>query len=596
MGAESSPSSDPVFVVATSCIEAGADLDFDTLVTEAASLDALRQRFGRLNRVGAQDKPTAWVLARRDQVAAKAPEDPVYGNALRETWAYLEEVARAEVVDFGLASFPEPPDERRPLMLPPAPEAPVLFPRYLDMWSETRPAPHPDPDVALWLHGKNQARERDINVVFRADIVDPTTDSPEELAALAQVAGEVVEFMPPVSDEAVSVAIHEFRGWLGKRDESRVWRWTADGLEAASPRELVVGDTVIVAATRGGLHAGTWDPDSQGLVEDIADRATYARHGVAKLRVDPRTLPAGLGEPPTPSSSDDPDEIDAAKQRCLDWLRGLTKRLSEVALDWHPLLTALASPHASYSLTPGRSASDELIWRVTVLPPRRAIEATTEDVVSVFSGIEVTLASHLEDVEAWAAEFAKAAGLDADIAQDVALAGLLHDLGKADTRFQALLRGGDPIQVAGAQPLAKSRQFGSAKARARALQRSGWPLGLRHELVSLALLDASPELQSRAHDLDLVRHLVASHHGWCRPWAPATVDAEPTLVRVAVAGIEVEVSTAALDDDLLNECASRFRRLCRSYGWHGLAYLEALLRLGDHRASKQPGLRPGREP
>ncbi|MBM3521086.1 MAG: type I-U CRISPR-associated helicase/endonuclease Cas3, partial [Alphaproteobacteria bacterium] len=72
--------SDPLrFVVATQCLEVGADLDFDALVTECASMDALLQRFGRLNRLG--DHRAARGVVVLPEIDPKRP-DPVYGEAL----------------------------------------------------------------------------------------------------------------------------------------------------------------------------------------------------------------------------------------------------------------------------------------------------------------------------------------------------------------------------------------------------------------------------------------------------------------------------------------------------------------------------------
>jgi CRISPR-associated endonuclease/helicase Cas3 len=102
----------PLFVVATQCIEVGADIDFDALVTECAALDALRQRFGRLDRLGRHGAARAVVIARSDQVKATAEPDSVYGKALAATWQWLDEQAErdkgkrtAQILDMGVAAL-----------------------------------------------------------------------------------------------------------------------------------------------------------------------------------------------------------------------------------------------------------------------------------------------------------------------------------------------------------------------------------------------------------------------------------------------------------------------------------------------------------
>ena len=99
-GAERSLSR-PFVVVATQTIEAGVDIDFDGLITEAAALDALRQRFGRLNRAGRPVAAEAVIVAHLEEVGPKA-DDPVYGDRIAKTWEALKGVANEASVDFGI--------------------------------------------------------------------------------------------------------------------------------------------------------------------------------------------------------------------------------------------------------------------------------------------------------------------------------------------------------------------------------------------------------------------------------------------------------------------------------------------------------------
>jgi CRISPR-associated endonuclease/helicase Cas3 len=224
------------------------------------------------------------------------------------------------------------------------------------------------------------------------------------------------------------------------------------------------------------------------------------------------------------------------------------------------------------------------------LVSRAGRDATTEDDVSSFTGVAVTLRAHLAGVGSFARGFAERCGLPDGIVTALEIAGRWHDAGKADPRFQILLHGGNAFKasVAG-EPLAKSLiPPGDRRARRYALERARYPVGYRHELMSTALMLQNPAAlkASGEVDVDLILHLVASHHGWCRPLAPVVLDDAPVPVEFqSEAGSLLARSDHGLDR-LDSGVSDRFFRLIRRYGWFGLAWLEAILRLADHRRSE----------
>jgi CRISPR-associated endonuclease/helicase Cas3 len=223
-GRETEPDTS-LFVVATQTVEVGANLDFDALVTEAAPLDALRQRFGRLDRLGKRHERNApslaCILIRSDQTS-KSDEDPVYGSTIAETWKWLtskETVnssgkGQTKRVDFGVEQLdpklPKNADQLRS-MLAPQRETPILFPAHLDAWVQTDPVPAPDPDIAPFLHGQSDALA-DVQVVWRADLNEEDEQS----------WAEIVSLMRPRTREALPVPVYEIRAWLKGQAETNI--------------------------------------------------------------------------------------------------------------------------------------------------------------------------------------------------------------------------------------------------------------------------------------------------------------------------------------------------------------------------------------
>ncbi|MBN2032179.1 MAG: type I-U CRISPR-associated helicase/endonuclease Cas3, partial [Deltaproteobacteria bacterium] len=179
-----------VFVVATQTIEVGADIDFDALVTEAAPLSALRQRFGRLDRIGELRETQAWILAREKDIDPDtAIKAPVYGEDIHKAWKWLENVRDLnQQVDFGFEGM------QRTLEKVPAPKetpihCPALLPTHIDILAQTGPeALYVDP--APWLHGPKKA-SYDVNIIWRRDL---PTERPEDWP-------EHIIYRPPLIQE-----------------------------------------------------------------------------------------------------------------------------------------------------------------------------------------------------------------------------------------------------------------------------------------------------------------------------------------------------------------------------------------------------------
>jgi CRISPR-associated endonuclease Cas3-HD len=456
----------PLILVATQCLEVGADFSFDALATECASLDALRQRFGRLDRLGDQRESPAVILTADSLL--KEP-DPIYGEALKNTWDFLQRVAAVEnsgtrretkVVDFGvnaLALKPPASDEVRSLLAP-SPDAPMLLPAHLDLLCQTAPPPHPNPDLGPFLHGKGRGVP-EVRVVWRCDLAE----------------------LPPKQWK-----VEELRDAL-----AAVRDWTPED-EATPPLP-------------------EWLRELLAAVQDLRFR-DVAEHPGGGLVLRARTPLQDADEPDFFADEDDQP----------------SDRPDALSLDAH---TAEVESKAS----------------------QLAVACLGDSAKGLF-----------ETAARW------------------------HDSGKLDPRFQELLYGGFPDL---AMPLAKSPDLPRSRDRARAVrQAAGLPDGFRHEMLSLQLAERLALANLAHEDRDLLLRLIGSHHGHARPFAPVCEDHEPPAIDSKFGSLLIHVGTeerkAFTPPHRLDSGVSdRFWSLTRRFGWWGLAYREAILRLADWYAS-----------
>ena len=345
-------------------------------------------------------------------------------------------------------------------------------------------------------------------------------------------------------------------------------------VEEASAGDLRPGDRIVVASDTGLMDRFGWNPAASEPVTD----ASLADLGLPLDAVAIRRLcgaEVGRLVDTAIGIAEDDRDIDETER-------------SEAVSDIIATLGEMPPPpgweEAEWSGFIGRLSPRVLEPRDEVprLPVDRPAEEALNDEFDELSlgPVAVELDRHGDAVGRRARAVAEHVGLPDDLLEVVERAATLHDIGKADPRFQRWL---DPRHESGPL-LAKS---GAARHRWETMRASsGWPRGGRHEELSARLVH---EWLAKTPDWgcpiqrDLLVHLVVSHHGKGRPLVPPAADGTGGSVSGVVEGVSV---TAEADLSIVDwEQPGRFRRLQDEFGPWGLALLEAIVIRADHAVS-----------
>lgn len=519
-------------VVTTQAIEAGVDISSRTLISEAAPWPSMQQRIGRNNRAGefAAGEAAAWWC----EAAKTAPyeADEVAASAEALTALEGEAVTTTRLAEIAEASIPEPD-----LLLR------ILRRRDFEQMFDTTPdLSGSDIDVRPFIRP-------DLNVDCQVAWIPDGAG--ESLTVRATPSAEALRCGVPITTLTKFVSQPHVRAW--------VFAPNRDGWVAATSKRLKPQDIVLVERSSGG-----YDPE-RGFVEsskkpvDITDLDTPQTPECASERLDAGSADNGL----------DPRWISLQEHLVdtQDQARALLEAMDPQAISAQirRVVTAAALTHDL-----GKAHED---WQEALLTTSPESERPTGD-----------------------GPWAKSPGRGRLV--------VLRGGAVEQNRGGAQHIGGIPAAEvpASAAPNEDPQAAATAPTPPKLPERAGF----RHELVSLFVLSGQAAM-AEAKRLDvsgdtqlrLLRYLVASHHGHVRvsgrDWRSGRdatglfgcEDGEITP-RVTVAGFEFPPSTIDLgvfSAGSHNSWTDGVMRLLDELGPFRLAYLEAVVRMADWRAS-----------
>lgn len=531
-------------IVATQVIEAGVDLSAALLVTELAPWASLVQRFGRCARWGG----TAQVLVAdfapaNDKAAAPYGKDEL--DAAREALKRLP----GDVAPRHLESWEAANPDLLPRLYPYNPLHLLLRHELDELFDTTTDLSGADIDISRFIRS---GEERDLQVcwVARPD----GTPSPD---------------IKPARETLCTVPFLKARDWLcGKESGLKagmhawVWDWLDGQWREAERRDLYPGQTVLVAAECGGYDRLIgWDPDTR--------------------RLDP-TLPLTL------APDDQGEQTDSAQD---DESLSATPRWQTIAFHGHQvgqeagrLAARLAPKWADLLRLAGRwhdAGKAHPAFQGSIRPPKPAAAVAKAPDGAWLKGAQLYPMPG----------GGRRPGFRHEIASTLALFAVLQ---RHNPDHPALLGPWrELLQQAGMAP--------------------------RFDTPCAGITVTTPEAEVLALDaehFDLLAYLVCAHHGKVRlAWHAGAADQEtasalrirglqqgdelPALPLAAADGthhllpptrIDLAPAAAGLNPGTGRGWTERALGLLKRHGPFTLAWLEALLRAADQRASSDPTL------
>lgn len=519
-----------VYLVCTSAGEVGINISADHLVCDLSTFESMAQRFGRVNRYGDRDDTRIDVV-----YPANFDDTDKLKSARKTTFELLEKLnsdASPKALGELAASLTE---EQRKAAFAPPPVIPPATDILFDAWSLTtiRDQMPGRPHVEPYLHGIRDWEPPETHVAWREEVEIIT-------------GGLLEEYDPQDLLDTYPTKPHE----LLRDRTDRIFKslQTLAGTHADKPVWIVDDNDAVQVTTLGDITSKRQNgKDNSEVLHGMTILLPPSVGGLVKGLFDGTALPMQ-------------DESEDVADEWHDDKGSLRKRIWDDEPE--PQGMILEREIKFLDDSEDEDAKPNTIWRWFVRKPESPNERGRE---------AVRLQSHIDRAKTLAGDMVDRLELPKDIADAVVFAARFHDSGKDRARWQRSI-GNDryPDDV-----YAKSGRLPDGTQ----LRSRGYFKDYRHEFGSLLDIEKQPEFQQLDKPMqDLVRHLIAAHHGYARPHFPPDNAYDPESQTDQTIPVAIEVPR-------------RFARLQRRYGRWGLAYLESLLRAADWAASASPSPR-----